>query len=299
MELRVVQIKDFWLKIEQFPTYKSIPIALKILLVTAQRRGELAAAEWSHVDLQDKKLWTIPASNSKNGKEHRVPLSQIAIKLFEQLKRLAGKSRFVMPSPQTIKPAATPSVPSENPVETSSPPDSDKHITERAITKAVERHVTKIGMTHWTPHDLRRTASTQLAKLGVLPHIKEKILNHALPEMMAVYDQHDYMDERRAALQQLADKILKLPKTDDAVLEKMDREGISNVAASCHGHRGASPLSHHKWMQRFVDESLMRHPWKTKFRGKHMATASASDPSVDWDRSRSCRYPGFFRLYHG
>ena len=50
--------------------------------------------------------------------------------------------------------------------------------------------------------------------------------------MMAVYDQHDYMDERRVALNQLADKILKLAKTDDAVLEKMDREGMPTIAAS-------------------------------------------------------------------
>ncbi len=50
--------------------------------------------------------------------------------------------------------------------------------------------------------------------------------------MMAGYDQHDYMDERRAALNQLADKILKLGKTDDTVLEKMDREGMqSSVTA--------------------------------------------------------------------
>jgi len=67
------EIKDFWAKIEEFPTYKSVPIALKLLLVTAQRRGEIAAAEWSHIDLRAKKLWTIPAANSKNGKEHLVP----------------------------------------------------------------------------------------------------------------------------------------------------------------------------------------------------------------------------------
>ena len=82
-------------------------------------------------------------------------------------------------------------------------------------------------MAHWTPHDLRRTASTQLAKLGVAPHIKEKILNHALPPMMAVYDHHEYMEERRTALDTLAATILKLAEIDDDVLEKMDREGAS------------------------------------------------------------------------
>ena len=80
---------------------------------------------------------------------------------------------------------------------------------------------------HWTPHDLRRTASTQLAKLGVAPHVKEKRLNHALPPMMEVYDHHDYMDERRTALDKLAVMILKLAEMDDDVLEKMDIEGAS------------------------------------------------------------------------
>lgn len=215
------EIKHFWLKVEKFPTHKSVPIALKILLVTAQRRGEIATAEWRHLDLEDKKLWTIPAANSKNNKEHRVPLSPTAIELFKRLKTLAGKSRYVMPSPQTLEPAATASKVGESPGETLSPEDQEKHFTERAITKAVERHAPGIGMAHWTPHDLRRTASTQLAKLGVMPHIKEKILNHALPSMMAVYDHHDYMDERRAALNQLADKVLEIAKTDDAVLDKM------------------------------------------------------------------------------
>ena len=220
------EIKDFWLKVEKFPTYKSVPIALKILLVTAQRRGEIAAAEWSHIDLQGRRLWTIPASNSKNGKEHHVPLSPTTIDLFKQLKTLAGKSRFVMPSPHKIEAASPPPPDSKNDVVSPAFPDSDKHFTERAITKAVERHLSKIGMAHWTPHDLRRTASTQLAMLGVLPHVKEKILNHALPPMMAVYDHHDYMDERRAALNQLAKKILQLAKKDDTLLEKMDREII-------------------------------------------------------------------------
>jgi len=219
------EIKDFWLKIESFPTYKSVPIALKILLITAQRRGEIATAEWHHIDLQRNKLWTIPAANSKNGKEHHVPLSPIALELFKELKRLSGKSRFVMPSPSSIKPAVLTDTAGVNSAEAPVASDPEKHFTERAITRAVERHISKIGMKHWTPHDLRRTASTQLAKLGIMPHIKEKILNHALPPMMAVYDHHDYMDERRAALHQWAERVLDISETDDETLEQCDRNG--------------------------------------------------------------------------
>lgn len=218
------EIKAFWLKVEKFPTHKSVPIALKILLITAQRRGEIATAEWSHLDLDDKKVWTIPATNSKNSKEHHVPLSPTGVELFKRLKALAGPSRFVMPSPQVIGVSNTASGIDNRRVSKVSPAALDKHFTERAITKAVERHASEIGIAHWTPHDLRRTASTQLAKLGVLPHVKEKILNHALPPMMAVYDHHDYMEERRAALHQLAVKVLEIVETDDEVLDRMDRD---------------------------------------------------------------------------
>lgn len=226
------EIKAFWLNVEKFPTHKSVPIALKILLITAQRRGEIATAEWSHLDLEDKKVWTIPAANSKNSKEHYVPLSPTAVELFKRLKALSGTSRFVMPSPQAIEVSNAASEIENRRVGKVSPEALDKHFTERAITKAVERHASEIGIAHWTPHDLRRTASTQLAKLGVMPHVKEKILNHALPPMMAVYDHHDYMDERREALHQLAVKVLGIVETDDEVLDRMDSDSTIPFASA-------------------------------------------------------------------
>jgi integrase len=51
----------------------------------------------------------------------------------------------------------------------------------------------------WTPHDLRRTCATRMADLGVAPHIIEKILNHKMDGMMAVYNHSEYLTERRAA----------------------------------------------------------------------------------------------------
>jgi len=224
------EIKAFWLTVETFTTHKSVPLALKILLITAQRRGEIATAEWSHLDLEDKKVWTIPAANSKNKKEHHVPLSPTAVELFKRLKTLSGKSRFVMPSPQTNPITATASGVKKRHDDVGSLDALDKHFTERAITKAVERHAPSIGIAHWTPHDLRRTASTQLARLGVMPHVKEKILNHALPPMMAIYDHHDYMEERRVGLHQLAVKVLEIVETDDEVLERMDRDSTCHSA---------------------------------------------------------------------
>ena len=52
----------------------------------------------------------------------------------------------------------------------------------------------------FTPHDLRRTFASRMADLGVAPHVIEKILNHKLEGMMAVYNHAEYMPEREAAM---------------------------------------------------------------------------------------------------
>lgn len=56
-------------------------------------------------------------------------------------------------------------------------------------------------MKHWTPHDLRGTASIQMANAGVYPHITEKILNHRMKGGLAVYDHGEYLPERKAAME--------------------------------------------------------------------------------------------------
>jgi integrase len=78
-------------------------LALKLLLVTAQRHGELTFAKWAHFDL-DGKLWTIPAELLKSSharrpepEPHLVPLSPLALKLLEELKALTGEGTYVLP----------------------------------------------------------------------------------------------------------------------------------------------------------------------------------------------------------
>ena len=59
------------------------------------------------------------------------------------------------------------------------------------------------GVTDWTLHDLRRTAATGLASLGVAPHVVEKLLNHAtgvLGGVAGIYNRFQYMPEMRGAL---------------------------------------------------------------------------------------------------
>jgi integrase len=68
--------------------------AIKLMLLTGQRRGEISGMRWDEIDL-DAKTWTLPAARTKNSREHVVPLSDAAIAILASLPRVAGKNGFV------------------------------------------------------------------------------------------------------------------------------------------------------------------------------------------------------------
>lgn len=164
---------------------------LRILLLTGQRRSEIALALWSNVDLASK-TWLIPDVDAKAGRGHVVPLSDWAVDEFRVLKRLAERSLFVFPNDDGSAPA--------NP---------------KLITRSVARYQKawqKLGIKPFTPHDLRRTCRTGLAKLKVAPHIAERVLNHVQEKIPGTYDVHDYSDEKREALERWAKQLQSLGK---------------------------------------------------------------------------------------
>jgi integrase len=162
--------------------FKKLSHVMLVLLLTGQRRGELSLARWEHVDLV-RKEWTIPAEHSKTGRAHLVPLSDWAVEELKALHRESGKSAFVLPGA-----------------------DGDAHdpkLLTRATARCQKRFKER-GVAHFTLHDLRRTCRTGLSKLKVQPHIAERVLNHAQEGMGAVYDLHDYLAEKRDALDKWA-----------------------------------------------------------------------------------------------
>jgi integrase len=161
--------------------YERLEHVILLLLLTGQRRGELAQARWSEVDLEVGK-WEIPASNSKTGRTQTVPLSDWAVEEFKALKREAEGSPFVLPD----RPGGN-------------APIDPKHLT-RSLAKCRARFKAH-GVDAFTLHDLRRTCRTGLARLKVAPHIAERVLGHAQERIPGVYDVHDYLDEKRAALE--------------------------------------------------------------------------------------------------
>lgn len=85
----------------------------------------------------------------------------------------------------------------------------------------------KHGLEHFTLHDLRRTARTHLARLGVSPHVAERCLNHKLPGINDTYDTHDYLSERRLALNGWADLLVRLDRGETGNVVPISRGKVA------------------------------------------------------------------------
>lgn len=161
--------------------------AVRLLLLTCVRICELTQAEWDHVDL-DEGLWTVPAEVGKTSVAFVVPLTSEAVDCFRHLKELAGNSKFVLPARQDRRRRNF---------------GGDIYCEQRTLNRALTElhHRLKGTVRRFTPHDLRSTARSHLGALGVDILVAERCLNHSLGGLVAIYDQHDYLDERRAALE--------------------------------------------------------------------------------------------------
>jgi integrase len=157
-------------------------LAFRLLLLLGVRKGELVRAQWAEFDLAAGS-WTVPDERSKTGAGFVVPLPALAVSWLEELRIRAAGSPWVFPARRTGRRAAP-------------------HMAGDTLNVALSR--VDHGLPHFTVHDLRRTVRTQLAALGIPPHVAERCLNHKLRGVEGVYDRHDYLDERRAALEQWA-----------------------------------------------------------------------------------------------
>ena len=166
---------------------------IMLLLLTGQRRGELVGAEWKHIDF-NASTWFIPAENAKTARDTQVPLSAWALQEFEALRQDARNSKWVLP---TVGRAQA----------------GRRHIHPQQLTTSLIRCVLRFrraGIEKFTLHDLRRTCRTGLARLGVEPHIAERVLGHAQGRIAATYDVHSYAEEKRLALERWATHLARL-----------------------------------------------------------------------------------------
>jgi integrase len=89
--------------------------------------------------------------------------------------------------------------------------DFNGYLFVHTTPTAVQSRLKRSGVT-WTPHDLRRTFATRVAELTP-PHVVEKLLNHSIQGVAAIYNRHDYRDERIAATVAWSDALIKLQTT--------------------------------------------------------------------------------------
>jgi len=164
---------------------------VRLLILTGQRRAEIGGLRWSEIDFE-RDLIVLGPERTKNKRLHELPLSTQAIAIIDRrrlLKHYQGRDgHFVFGRRWT------------------SWSDSKADLDQRLTAK------------EWRLHDLRRTVATGMAKLGVLPHIIEAILNHASGHragVAGIYNRARYQDEMRTALQQWADYVTKLGRLDD------------------------------------------------------------------------------------
>jgi integrase len=186
------ELKKIWSGLDEAKMSERTKLALRLLLLIGQRNGETVGAKWGEFDLS-KKWWTIPGARTKNKKDHRVFLTQMALDALNAAKKLSGGSAWVFPS---VK---------------------DGHITPRSISRAVRNNSEKRPKGHpkhrppygdffkvgqWVPHDMRRTVATIMAECGVDEFHVSKVLNHTTQGITGkVYNRYHYDVEKQKAME--------------------------------------------------------------------------------------------------
>jgi integrase len=202
-ELRVI-----WPLLAEAGTFGAM---LKMLLLTAQRRDEVANMTWMEVGSDG--IWTIPSERYKTKRPNHVPLSDAARLVVEAQPKIDGCD-YVFPSREKT-------------------PFSGFGKSKAKLEKAVlsyKKGAEAEPLPNWTLHDLRRTAKTLMARAGVRPDISERVLGHVIAGVEGTYDRHSYADEKRDALEKLAAMIERILNPLPANVEQLGsrRAGVQS-----------------------------------------------------------------------
>jgi integrase len=159
----------------------------RLLLITGQRKSEVAEAQWSEFDL-DKKLWTIPATRMKADAPHVVPLSAAAIAVLCDLPRFKSGELFLFSTTFGKKPVSGFSKAKTR---------LDRVMLEKLHRLAGHKHA---KIESFVIHDIRRTVRTGLSALPIPDLVRELVIAHTKPGLHKVYDQFGYLDAKAHAL---------------------------------------------------------------------------------------------------
>jgi integrase len=173
-------------------------LALKMVLLTGQRPGEICGMAWDEITPGG--LWNISAERRKGNVAQCIPLSSMALQTIELARIYSGESPFVFASPHK----------------------ANSHLMTHTLSKAIIRHWAEIGFQDsFTPHDLRRTVRTRLAEIGIDDVVAERVLGHKLQGIMAVYNRHSYDKEKRQALDKWEKKLRQIIGIEEPAVGKI------------------------------------------------------------------------------
>lgn len=185
------ELKDIWKAFgEENQPYKQL---LQILLYTGQRLGETRKMKWADIKGT---TWTIPAKDTKAKRQNIVPLAPQVIAIIDEMRIINGNRTHVFQSTARIK---------DMPIQ---------HVQNAARRVSESSKVSDFRI-----HDLRRTAATYMAESGVDRTVLGKVLNHKSlagdSGVTAIYDRHDYLDEKREALEEWANNLEQIVDSED------------------------------------------------------------------------------------
>jgi integrase len=204
------EIRIIWPALGEAGTFGALA---KTLLLTAQRRDEVA--HMRHQEIGPDGIWTIPAERYKTKRPNHLPLSKAALTVIAAQPR-HDDCDYVFPSR-----AKTPY----------SGYSKSKAKLDKTVFAALKKQAKKGAkvepIPNWTLHDLRRTAKTLMVRAGVRPDISERVLGHVIAGVEGTYDRHSYADEKRDALEKLAEMVERilnpLPATVTMLAERRSK----------------------------------------------------------------------------
>jgi integrase len=183
---------------------------VRLLMVTAQRREEVGAVRDGELHF-DRRLWILPAERSKNGRAHDVPLSDAALQILRTAPRRARRS-FVFGEGEGAFSGWS----------------RCKAALDARILASTSEH-RRAALEPWVLHDLRRTALSGMARLGVKAHVIDAVANHVTGEakrgVAGVYNRYDYGPEKRQALDLWASHVESIVNSQARTVTPLSRTG--------------------------------------------------------------------------
>jgi integrase len=176
------EVYIFWRYLDKSGAHISTRLAMQFMLATGQRVEQCLTLEWSDIKSD---LWECPAEKTKNGRPNVIPLNSLALSILEQMPHF-GSHVFFGSKPY-------------------------KRLATNSPNQALSRMIPDIGLEHFVAKDLRRTFKTLAGKAGLSKDIRDKIQDHAQNDVSSAhYDRYDYLNEKRAAMNQWGDYLSRI-----------------------------------------------------------------------------------------